>query len=505
MSSGSLSDAEDELWGKTRSQEKTDKKGKRPKGGADTPEVEGPPNGENQQQHEEKKQRELREDEVSDEEDDPKERVKASKDAQKEDVLDNEGPVLRGRTVGGAKKKTADARQSTELAVSQSCSTQVTKVKSTDPEKKLKGPDSVKPNQPKELAVSQKDRDDPKVIKTETTDPEEKQTGFESVKSTQAQACAAPPNRPTTVEQPKKTPYMWYLAAGVVFLALALPFAHFLHVFSKPTEDYSGIADDESYSGNATTIELLSDPHANFQERMNALKKIFPSQDESLWSTLSDVLAPNATTNPCSMLSLTSSEPFASSPTARSTLTELASALPWMMARQHFVLHHRQFSAMKEEHAREALDDIMRAWSTDVIVIPDVVSMPTYVLDVVQTTCQSNGAGQVVVTTSEEKPEIADTFSIAVRPERTESPLEHITLENPKEGLSATKGRFPSQTDRVWQVVRAAILSHIAETDPVKPAVVIIGAPPGAHRTADQLAQALARVRYNTSFTFTCL
>ncbi|XP_066295724.1 torsin-1A-interacting protein 2-like [Branchiostoma lanceolatum] len=147
------------------------------------------------------------------------------------------------------------------------------------------------------------------------------------------------------------------------------------------------------------------------------------------------------------------------------------------------------------------MEDIMRAWSTDVIVIHDVDCMPSYVMDVVQTTCQSNGAGQVVVMTSGEKPEIADPVSIAVRPERTEAPLERISLGNPEEGLAVIRRRFPSQTDRVWQVVRAAILSHIAETDPVKPAVVIIGAPPRAHRTADQLAQALARIYAEKSIT----
>eukprot|EP00058_Branchiostoma_floridae_P014727 XP_002600215.1 hypothetical protein BRAFLDRAFT_66720 [Branchiostoma floridae] len=459
MSRAELSDGDDGPGVLTRAQKKMKKKGGSTKEGTGTP-SKGPPNDESHQRDDEEPQQE-REAEISDIEDDPREGdtddgTEASKDTQKENVLDAEAAAHRDRAVGDVMKMREMVNESNELAVSSGGS------------------------------------EDQEVVKTESTDLEKEQAVSYSVKTE-----TSAPSRPDTREQNN------ILGISVVVLCVgAVLVAVLLGTFlSAEHGEKPGMTSVNSYSDNANTVESSSNLQADFLKRLNSLKKRFPSQDESLWSTLSDTLAPDSPTNPCSMLTLTSLVPFSSSPNARFTLTNLASTLPWLMAREHFTLHYRQFTTVKEEHAAEAIEDIMRAWSSsDVIVIPDVDSMPRYVTDVVvRTSCQSNEVpGHVVVMTSEERPEKADSIVVAVLPERDidgGASLERTPLENHEEGLAVIRKRFPAQTDRVWQVVGAAILSHIAEAEPVKPAVVIIGAPPGAHRSADRLAQALARLQ----------
>ncbi|XP_078603834.1 uncharacterized protein LOC144877673 isoform X2 [Branchiostoma floridae x Branchiostoma japonicum] len=498
MSRAELSDGDDGPGVLTRAQKKMKKKGGSTKEGTDTP-SKGPSNDESHQRDDEEPQQE-REAEISDVEDDHREgetddRAEASKDTQKENVLDAEAAAHRDREVGDVMKMREMVNESNKLAVSSGGSDDLTvnKAEPTDLKKRQTGPASIKPDQSKELAFSQEGSEDQEVVKTESTDVGEKLIGSASVKPETASA----PSRPDTSEQNVLGISVVVLCVGVFLVAVLI--GTFLST-EHGENSALPVTDVNSYGDNAKTIESLSNNlQADFLKRLNALKKRFPSQDESLWSTLSDTLAPDSPTNPCSMLTLTSLVPSSSSPNARLTLTNLASTLPWLMEREHVTLHHHQFTTLKEEHAREAIEDVMGALSSDVIVIPDVDSMPFYVMDVVRTSCQSNEAqsGHVVVMTSEERPEKADSVVVAVLPERDTdggASLERTPLENPDEGLDVIRKRFPAQTDRVWQVVGAAILSHIAEADPVKPAVVIIGAPPGAHSTADRLAKALARI-----------
>ncbi|XP_035683681.1 torsin-1A-interacting protein 1-like [Branchiostoma floridae] len=46
----------------------------------------------------------------------------------------------------------------------------------------------------------------------------------------------------------------------------------------------------------------------------------------------------------------------------------------------------------------------------------------------------------------------------------------------------------------MWQATEAVLTEHRADGPPRKPAILVIGAPPGAHRTADLLAEALAKI-----------
>ncbi|XP_019630204.1 PREDICTED: torsin-1A-interacting protein 1-like [Branchiostoma belcheri] len=160
---------------------------------------------------------------------------------------------------------------------------------------------------------------------------------------------------------------------------------------------------------------------------------------------------------------------------------------------------------MDRAHAESVVEDVMSTLggrSNSLVILNSAENMPMYIIDSLGPFCSSLPIQRSIVITAPDTtpsvtlPACGKKTILRVQTEATLQLLPTVTqsTDDHHTALNAIREVFVSQSDRVWMAADAVMTEHRTGGPPRRPAVLIIGAPPGAHRTADVLAEALAKV-----------